>query len=405
MDASRQAPATPLLMQGFPPPPAQRVLWSNWLRPPFNRWSLQHLDQLRPTLAVRAGWGTRAAWVAGPDRLADYRFQGAQGEVLELAPHLQDSYTDGFLVLKDDQVLCERYFNGQTPDSRHVMFSVTKSMIGTLAEQALRQGVLSAEALTGDLIPELAGSAFADASVRQLLDMTVGIAYDEVYDDPDSASSRYGYACGFEPAPPGQAQHASLYEYLPSLQKRGEHGAAFHYVTACTEVLAWTLERAGGRSCAALLEDLWRQLGCRRDGFFVADPWGRAVAGAGFAATLQDMGRFGELLAHRGSLPDGRPLLDPAVIDAIAAGGDAALYALDRDFSAWTPGASYRSQWYVFRDGRPALMAGGIHGQYLYVDPAARLVVVKQSSLPRANTEADIDTVRLLRSLGEHFAD
>ena len=405
MDSSRQHPTAPELMQGFPPPPAQRVTWSNWLRAPFNRWGLQHLDQLRPTLAVRAGQGPVAPLAAGPDQLLDYRFQGVKGDSLDLAQHLQDSYTDAFLVLKDDRILCERYFNGQTPDSRHIMFSVTKSVIGTLVEQALLQGVLSAEALAGDLIPELAGSAFADASVRQLLDMTVGIDYDEVYDDPDSASSRYGYACGFEPAPPGHGQHASLYEYLPSLKKRGEHGAAFHYVTACTEVLAWTLERAGGRSCAALLEELWLQLGCRRDGFFVADPWGRAVAGAGFAATLQDIGRFGRLLANRGALPDGRTLLDPAVIDALSAGGDAALYAKDLEFSEWTPGASYRSQWYVFRDGRPALMAGGVHGQYLYIDPAARLVVVKQSSLPSANTEADIDTVRLLRSLGEHFAD
>ena len=115
------------------------------------------------------------------------------------------------------------------------------------------EGKLDPERLAGDYVPEFAGSAYFDASVRQLLDMAVGISYTERYDDPASESSQFGYACGFQPAPVEYAQYASLYQYLPSLRKRGEHGGLFHYVTATTEALAWVMERACGEACHELL--------------------------------------------------------------------------------------------------------------------------------------------------------
>ena len=292
----------------------------------------------------------------------------------------------------------ERYFNGQQPHDRHIMFSVTKSLIGTLGEHLVSLGKLDPQALARHYVPELEGSAFGDATVRQLFDMAVGIAYSEVYDDPASESSQYGYACGFQPAPEAYRQFESLYQYLPSLRKRGEHGGFFHYVTATTEALAWVMERAGGEACSTLLEQVWSALGCERDGYFMADPWGRGVAGAGFSATARDMARFGQLLLDGGQ-QDGEQLSAADAIARILGGADPAIYANNADFSHWTPGASYRSQWYVFNDHSQALMAGGIHGQYLFIDVPSRTVMVKQSSLPEAVDEQDADSVRMLRAI------
>ncbi len=129
--------------------------------------------------------------------------------------------------MQGDTVLFERYFNGQRPRDRHIMFSVTKSLIGTLGEQLVCDGVLNPTLPAAYYVPELVGSAFGDATVRQLFDMAVGIDYSEVYDDPNSESSQYGYACGFQPAPAQYAQFESLYQYLPSLKKRGTHGGFF----------------------------------------------------------------------------------------------------------------------------------------------------------------------------------
>ncbi len=388
----------PVLMQGFPAEPEQRVTWANWMSPPFNRWGFRNLARLRPTIDVAAGPRPDAVLTYAPVALEGLTFESSCGRSVTALDHLLASKTDGFLVLHKGRVVYERYFNGQVATDRHIMFSVTKSLIGVLGEQLVHQGVLDPQAQTRHYVPELAGSAFGDATVRQLFDMAVGVHYTELYDDPTSESSQYGYACGFKPAPPEYAQYESLYQYLPALRKRCEHGGLFHYVTATTEVLAWVMERASGVSCAEQLQAIWQQLGCERDGHFMADPWGRSVAGAGFNATLRDMGRFGLMLAN-GGLVEGQQVIAQAVIDAIAAGADPAIYGVHKDFSEWTPGASYRSQWYVFNDHSPAIMASGIHGQYLFVDFTSDVVIVKQSSLPEAVTELDIDTVRLLRAI------
>lgn len=393
----------PPLMQGFPADEGHRVMWQNWMRPPFNRWGFRNLARIRPSIDVEAGARAPGAFHQAPQPLGELHFDSVCGLSVSVRDHLVASETDAFLVLKKDEVVFERYFNGQSPQDRHVMFSVTKSLIGTLGEQLVSAGVLNPAAPTRHYVPELEGSAFGDATVRHLFDMAVGIEYSEIYDDPNSESSQYGYACGFQPAPAAYARFESLYRYLPSLQKRGEHGGLFHYVTATTEVLAWVMERASGESCAQLLQGIWAQLGCQRDGYFMADPWGRSVAGAGFNATLRDMARFGRLLANRGR-HDGLQLLPEDVIERIAGGADPAIYAANSEFSHWTPGASYRSQWYVFNDHSQALMAGGIHGQYLFIDLPSQVVIVKQSSLSEAVTELDADSVRMFRAIVGHLS-
>jgi CubicO group peptidase (beta-lactamase class C family) len=136
----------------------------------------------------------------------------------------------------------------------------------------------------------------------------------------------------------------------------------------------------------------------------MADPWGRSVAGAGFSATLRDMARFGRLLANDGR-QDGLQLLSTETVARLFAGADPAIYAKESDFSSWTPGASYRSQWYVFNDHSQAIMAGGIHGQYLFVDKPSGVVIVKQSSLTDAVSQFDNDSVRMLRAIAAHLSD
>jgi CubicO group peptidase (beta-lactamase class C family) len=401
-ESPSDARTAPSLMQGFPAEPNHRVTWNNWMQPPFNQWGFRNLARLRPSIDVQAGPWPVSPLIAAHQTLDALYFDSESGLSINVIEHLVASQTDAFLVLQGDTVLYERYFNGQRAEDRHVMFSVTKSLIGALGEQLVCEGVLDPAAPAAHYVPELNGSAFADATVRQLFDMAVGIDYSEVYEDPHSESSQYGYASGFQPAPAQYGQFESLYQYLPSLKKRGSHGGFFHYVTATTEALAWVMERACGKACHQLLEGIWSQLGCERDGYFLADPWGRNVAGAGFSATLRDMARFGRLLANDGRHA-GRQLLSSEAIAGIVAGADPAVYATSPDFSAWTPGASYRSQWYVFNDHSQALLAGGIHGQYLFIDKPSGVVIVKQSSLDEAVSPFDGDSVRMLRAIAAHL--
>lgn len=390
------------MMSGFPPKPCQRVTWDNWMRPPFSRWGFRHLNQLRPSIEVPAGRGPVRELPEAPQDLDNLCFESVCGQQISVVEALQATQADSLLVLHRGKVVYERYLAGQRATDRHVMFSVTKSLIGILAEQLISEGVLDCALRTDHYLPELAGSAFGDASVRQLMDMAVGIEFSEEYDDPRSESSQYGYACGFQPAPAEFARYASLYEYLPTLRKKGEHGGHFHYVTACTEVLAWVMERASSTACADLLTRIWSRMGAESSGYFMADPWGRSVCGAGFNATARDMARFGLLLAENGCCR-GEQLIDVDTIERIAQGSDPAIYAQDEDFHAWVPGASYKSQWYVTNDDSQSMMAGGIHGQYLFIDRPSQVVIVKQSTLPEAVGLLDPDSVRLLKAITAHL--
>lgn len=387
------------LMQGFPPRPEERVTKENWTSAPFSQWGFRHASRLLPTATVFAG-EVEPSYL--PERLIDldrFRFTSSSSEQVTLAEHLQATHSDAFLVMRKGEVIYERYFRGQSPVDRHITFSVTQAFVGILAEELIYRGRLIETAQVREYVPDLEGSAFADATIRNLMDMSVGIDYLEDYESPFSSCSAYGYACGMLSPPEGLVAQASVYDYLMSLRKSGEHGGFFQYVTANSEVLAWAMERATGLSFPQMVQQLWRKLGCERDGYFISDAWGRGVAGAGFSATLRDLARFGAMVANSGRY-QGRALLPQQVLGSISAGADPNIYAKHADYSRWTPGASYRSQWYVFNNPGPALLASGIYGQYLYVDMKTQTVIVKQSSQPEAVGMLEVDTVRLLRALG-----
>lgn len=393
---------TPALMTGLPPAAERRVNLANMLLPPYNRWAFQHMGQLCPNLVVAAGNASPSDLGPSQDLLEGFSFTSRGGQQISLQDHLDATFTDGFLVLKQGRVLCERYFNHQRPDTRHIMFSVTKSVTGALAEQLIEQGLLDPDLPALHYVPRFKGTAFEHASVRQVMDMAISIEYQEHYEDPESPTSHLHYTVGLTPTPPGIERFPSVYDWLLAFRPKGEHGGFFRYVTACTEAMGWIMERASGLPCHELFEGLWRQLGCERDGFLLADPSGHGVVGFGFNATLRDMGRFGLMLLGRGHF-NGRQVLPAAAVERLLRGNDPAAYATNREFSEWSPGASYKSQWYVFND--QAIMAVGIHGQWVYVDFAAEVVIVKQSSAPEAENVIDTDTVHLLRTLAESLTD
>ena len=391
------------LMTGFPPPAATRVDKRNFMGAPRNRWAFQHINRLLPSIDVPAATQVREL----PRRELDLdglEFTSLGGRPVTLAQHLAASHTDAFIVLKDGAVAYERYANGQTPATRHIMFSVTKSLIGTMAERLVVEGRLDDTLRADAIVPELAGSAFGDATVRQLLDMAVGIHYREDYEDPLSESSQFGWASGLvapraaqlATLPPEYEGLDNLYVYLPRLKKRGEHGGFFDYVTAVTEVVAWVIERHTGEACHQMLAKIWNDIGAERDGFFVADPSGRNVCGAGFNATLRDMARFGQMLLDYGRV-DERQVLPRAVVESLLAGADPAIFAANPEFAPIGP-FSYKSQWYVLNGH--VLLAIGVHGQQLYVDFDARMVTVKQSSQPAAVSPINADTGALMQALG-----
>lgn len=392
-------------MEGTPPPSERQVRFASdrFLAFPQIRWTLSHVRELVPTVNVWRGEGPPSALPqAGANEqvaIDTLAFTDLDGRGRRWLDALPDTYTDGILVLHRGRKVYERYFGALQAHLPHACFSITKSCAATLAAALVHEGVLDDRQRIPHWLPELRGSAWEDATLRQVMDMQVGVSYSEAYADPDADIWVYGRAGGMRPRPAGYGGPDTLYDYLPRLKRASPHGEAFGYKTVNTEVMCWVMKRATGVPLAQLLsERLWAPLGCEQDGYLTVDPSGVALGGAGFSACLRDLARFGELMRREGDW-QGRQLLPAAVVDDIRGGDDPAKFA--KAGYQLLPGYSYRSMWWVSHNELGAFEGRGIHGQRLYVAPKAEMVVARFASHPVAASAAnDPITLPMLLALG-----
>ena len=170
-------------MSGFPPSPPQQVTLSNWQQPDSLRWSFRHMREIIPTHPIAGGGVARPLTVHEQDLgeipvpLAD-----TQSTVSQI---LDSTFADGLLVLHEGAVVTERYFEGMTASTRHLVMSVSKSIVGCVAGVLVERGQLDPRAAVTAYVPEVAGSGYDGASVRDVLDMRTGVAFSEAYTSDD----------------------------------------------------------------------------------------------------------------------------------------------------------------------------------------------------------------------------
>jgi CubicO group peptidase (beta-lactamase class C family) len=314
------------------------------------------------------------------------------GEGWTVGEMLACSAVDAVAVLRDGALVWERYLNGMEPGTRHLCFSVSKSVTATLAGVLVGKGALDPSALLVDLLPELDGTSWVGATVRHLLDMRTGTRYAEVYEDREGDVESYRQVTGWRPRtkaglPP------DTYGFLMSLPADRPHGGAFGYRTPLSSMLGWVCERAAGERLPALLSrELWQPMGAEHDAAIAVDPLGNAVAGSGFCATLLDLARFGELWRLGGSRPDGTSIVPEAWVRDTVVGGSDSREAFDAQADGpdpeW-PEVFYRNKWLVLDPGGPLWCAIGIHGQLVAVDRSTGVVVAMLASRPLADDDHD----------------
>ena len=371
-------------MSGAPPFPAgSQVTLGEWQDPPFNRWAFQHVRELIPTARIRRGDG--AAWpLPRSERdVSGLRYHSGDRE-LTIGEMLAGSYTDGFLVLHRGEVVAEEYRNGMTPDTPHLLMSVSKSVTSALAGILTGRGVLDPAAGVTSIVPELDGTSFAGASVQDLLDMRAGTRFDESYDNPEADVRTYERVYLWRPAADDPVPADAL-AYFATLRNDGPHGGPFRYRSILTDVLAWVIERAaGGRLHQLISAELWQPMGAEFDAEVTVDGRGNPMADGGICATLRDLGRFGML--YLGSGPASSPVVPRTwIADTVrgAADGSDAFRAGDNP-AGYPPQAHYRNCWWVRDPALPFFHASGIYGQNVFVHVPSQTVVVKLSTWPDA---------------------
>lgn len=381
------------LMDGFPPPADAQVTLANWRNPPFARWAFQHVREIVPSADIANDPANVWALPAGPRDLAGVRIDaGAKGPIT-LDQFLAHTNTDGLVVLHRGRVVCERYFNGMTGTTPHILMSVTKSMLGLLSGILVGKGLLDPDRPVTDIVPELSGTAYKGATVRHLLDMRTGIAFDENYMATSGPIVDYRAATGWNPLGGGEKATDLRAFYATLRESIRPHGQDFNYTSPNTDLMGWIIERSAGRRYADLMSELiWQPLGAHRSSYITVDRLGAPRCAGGMCVTLPDLARVGQLVVSSGAR-DGRQIVPASWIEDILHNGDPQAWAV-APFVEFFPDQTmhYRSKWYVERTSKPCMFGFGIHGQYLYVDPQNEVVIAKASS---ESAPVDAQTTRL----------
>lgn len=392
-------------MQGFPPTPDRLLRFGDgsYYDFPQRRWSFSHMRELLPTSRVSRGDGP--VWAlprADRDDLNAVPFTTMEGRASSWGDAFVANYTDGVVVLHRGQIVYEKYFGALHADLVHSAFSVTKSFVGTLAAMHVLDGSLDDAKRVPYYVPELRDTAYGDATVREVMDMTIGVRYSEAYADPTADIHAYARAGGMRARPRDYAGPQTFYDYLVTLKKEGEHGIGFTYKTVNSEVLAWIVKRVAGVRLADLTsQQIWSKLGCEYDALYQVDSVGTEAGGGGLNTTLRDLARFGEAMRCDGSFA-GQQIVPAAVVADIRNGADRAHFATAG--YATLPGWSYRNMWWVSHDAHACFTARGIHGQLIWIDPKAEMVIARYGSHPlAANTFIDPNSLPAYRALGAHL--
>lgn len=354
---------------GAAPAPVSEALIQyrmNMFHPPVMTLSNRTIELMFETSRVEAG---ETAWsLPRSERGLDltYEFDGARRSV---ADFMERTFTDAMLVIRDGRIVHEAYLNRTAPDTHFISYSIAKSFNSLMLGLAIQQGhVGSVEDPVTRYVPELAGSGYDGVSLRHLLQMRSGIDWNDNFfvDGP----SRTAHLASFV------RNEARYYDFAASATRKHPPGTVFNYNTLDSALVGLVVERAAAMPLSRFLSDhFWKPAGMESYAFYVLDGppgVGREFTGGGFNATLRDYGRVGQILLD-GGLADGRRILGEEWIRESSADSDPANPA--------RPGLGYGYLWWTLPGTRGFTGIGG-GGQYLFVDPESKTVIVKLSHTP-----------------------
>jgi CubicO group peptidase (beta-lactamase class C family) len=361
----------------------------NWLVAPTNRVAFTRVSEVVPVMPVENDANVVTTLPFESVDTTRLTFSTCDGRNWSVDSYLEETYADGLLILRDGRILYEWYSPDQVASDGHIVFSVTKSIIGTLAGVLAAKGLLDADAPVVRYVPELSQGGYSQATVRHVLDMVVDLDFEESTDDLDSPFGRYRQSTGWHPNAAGRP-NIGMRAFLTQIDGSGAgHGRRFHYLSPNSDVLGWICERAAGSDLATLLSELlWKPIGAEAAASITVDRFGAPRAAGGFVGCLRDMARFGECMRLGGKYA-GRQIVPENWIHDIQTNANREAWD-NGEVSDWIPGGGYRSQWWLTHDETGAYFACGIYGQWIYISPEDRTVIVKQASRPAANEDKKV---------------
>lgn len=297
----------------------------------------------------------------------NFNFQGQQ---FDTDKFLKDSWTTGFLVIQNDTIIFEKYYLGNTESTRNISWSMAKSFISTLIGIAVEEGhIKDIMQNVEEYVPKLKGSAYEGVRIKDVLQMSTGVRFNEDYGDFNSDINRWGRGFAL-----GRSQDA----FAASLKRELEPGTVNHYVSINTHVLGMILTEATGKTITEYMQEkLYEPLGMEYDGYWLMDGSNMEMALGGLNLTLRDFAKIGSLYLKKGTWR-GQQIVPEQWVHSSVTPDAPHIQPSNGEFG-------YGYQWWIPESDEGEFMAMGVYNQNIYINPTTNTVVVKLSANPNYN--------------------
>ena len=384
------------IMKGSPPPIEYQVTLDNWRKYPFNSWSFVNVRNLIPTSPI----------YNNPDKKVILQKQLIDIDDLVI-DHKNTSYklkeifkicdTDAFLVMHKGKIKFEFYDKFTRFNTPHIIFSVSKSLTSLLTGILVEKKVININNYISHILPETKGTAYEDATVRNVLDMSIASGFIEDYTGQAEIFKKYRSSTGWDlPETKSKQTVKGLHDFLSSMPKSNQkHGKKYHYCSPHSDLLGWIIERASGENYSKIMADLlFKKAGINHEANVTVDKWGASRAAGGISVSPYDLLLISELVRNHGSNKNGQ-VIPAAWIEDFVNNKNNNSY-LNQDNLERFPNGNYRSKWYQtgFKDNE--YCAIGIHGQNIWINPQKEITIVRMSS---ASDPINIKTEELMFSV------
>jgi len=353
---------------------------ANWRLPPFNREAFSKVREIIPTASINRIKGIAIENNEPVNIKLTVKIRENEETVLD--EFLRKTTADAFHVSHKGKTIYTWHSDYCSSTTPHIIFSVSKSLTALLIGCVIDEGLLSEETLVSQIIPEAKGGAFEEASVRDLLDMSVSSNFIEDYEATSGIFLDYRQSTGWNPQDIDDTSH--LKSFLLSLKKNThKHGEKFEYHSTNTDMLGIIIEKCAGKKYAQyFFEKLMKPLGARDEAYVTLDRMGTSRAAGGICISANDIMRICEMVRCYGKNSQGEQVFPENWIKDILNSDSDKKFSLDGHYDIFPEGL-YRSKWYRPYTSRNVLFGLGIHGQWIWIDFEKELSIVCLSSEPK----------------------
>ena len=399
---SYSEPDSQSVMEGTPPTRDSQATMKNYRDYPFSGWTFQNMGAPLNIVMVPRGGDIAELNQPSNQALGKKIFIDKTGAEMTLEDLFKVHFARGMILIQDDKVLYEKYFDGFGPHKQHIWFSMSKSLASAALGILVEQGKIDVKKSPAHYIPELKNSGFERVTIQNLLDMATSIDFKETYTDMTSdfalkyaVAMNMGWLPGARDAQPESTEIYGVHDFLSKYikpNKELEPGTDFDYNSSNADVIGWLISRVSGQPYERFIsEQIWSKLGMEHDAYFTVDRAFMPVVTGGMNSTLRDAARFALMIKNEGKVNNKQLIPSAWINSALNIDEKLKSHMTTNPKYGEESWEAYHNMWWILDGEKGEFCATGIHGQVIYINRSKNTVMVWFSNQPGAAAPKNIN--------------